>query len=387
MNKFSPIQVTSGAPVGQGRNSTRRTFLATSAAALGTSIGLEALSFASEPRPLPRIRVSSDQRGFCRQGSDESFVPRGFNYDHDADGRLLEDYWATEWTTVERHFAQMRDLGANVVRIHLQFGKFMESASKPRTEELDRLAKLIRLAESQQLYLDLTGLGCYHKADVPDWYDVLGESERWETQCRFWQAVATTARGSASVSCYDLMNEPVVPGGKRNAGDWLGPSFAGKHFVQFITLDQRDRPRPEIARAWTKRLVQAIREIDRETLITVGLVDWSLDRPGLTSGFDPRALVETLDFLAVHIYPERERLDAAIATLDGFQLGKPVLVEEIFPLKCSPAELSAWMDRAGPRAAGWISFYWGRTRDELSARKTIGDAILHDWLGRFPRAN
>ena len=44
------------------------------------------------------------------------------------------------------------------------------------------------------------------------------------------------------------MNEPVVPGGKRKAGDWLGPGFGGKHFVQFITLDQagsapaRDRP-------------------------------------------------------------------------------------------------------------------------------------------------
>ena len=85
------------------------------------------------------------------------------------------------------------------------------------------------------------------------------------------------------------MNEPVVPGGQRKPGDWLGPPFAGKHFVQVITLDQRGRPRPEIAREWIHGLVQAIRKHDRKHLVTVGLVDWSLDRPGLTSGFDETA--------------------------------------------------------------------------------------------------
>ena len=76
------------------------------------------------------------------------------------------------------------------------------------------------------------------------------------------------------------MNEPVVPGGKRKDGDWLGPAFGGKHFVQFITLDQKDRPRPDIARQWVQHLAAAIRKKDKRHLITVGLVDWSLDRPG-----------------------------------------------------------------------------------------------------------
>ena len=62
-------------------------------------------------------------------------------------------------------------------------------------------------------------------------------------QARFWEAVAGRCADSPAVFCYDLMNEPVVPGGKRKAGDWLGPPFAGKHFVQFITLDQA-RPAP-----------------------------------------------------------------------------------------------------------------------------------------------
>ena len=40
------------------------------------------------------------------------------------------------------------------------------------------------------LYLDLTGLACYHKKDVPAWYDALSEQDRWEVQARFWEAVA-----------------------------------------------------------------------------------------------------------------------------------------------------------------------------------------------------
>ena len=131
--------------------------------------------------------------------------------------------------------------------------------TEPHKKALDRLGRLLSLAEQQRLYLDLTGLGCYHRPDVPTWYDTLGEQERWDVQARFWQAVAATCAESPAVFCYDLMNEPVVPGGKRRDGEWLGPAFAGKYFVQFITLDQQDRPRTEIAQAWVKHLTTAIR--------------------------------------------------------------------------------------------------------------------------------
>lgn len=338
----------------------------------------------SNTRKLPSIRVSENGRGFVVAPSGKPFVPRGFNYDHDSQGRLLEEYWLDDWPAVERHFAQMRQLGANVVRVHLQFDKFLDESLAPNPRHVARLRDLLKLAESQDLYLDVTGLGCYHKAAVPAWYDALDEAERWEAQCRFWQIVAAEGRQSSAVFCYDLMNEPVVPGGRRAPGDWLGPPFAGKHFVQFVTLDQKERPRPQIARRWTSQLVRAIREVDPGTLVTVGLVDWSLDRPGLTSGFVPNEVAPEIDFVAVHLYPERGKLDAALDTLTAFSVGKPVVVEETFPLKCSPAELEQFMTRAGDRAAGWISFYWGQTPADLAKSKSIGDAIQRDWLQRFP---
>lgn len=334
---------------------------------------------------MPWVAVSKDKKGFVLTPGDKPFVPWGFNYDHDATGRLIGDYWDKEWDKVEEHFAQMKKLGANVVRVHLQFGKFMTAADKPDEKALDQLAKLLRVAEKNKLYLDLTGLGCYHKKDVPAWYDKLTEPERWDAQARFWEAVAARCAKSPAVFCYDLMNEPVVPGGKRKDGDWLGPAFGDKHFVQFVTLDPKDRARPDIARAWIGHLVAAVRKVDKRHLVTVGLVDWSLDRKGLTSGFVPDKVAEQLDFLCVHLYPETGKLDDAAKTLKAFNVGKPVVVEETFPLKCSGKDLDAFIDKAGTDAAGWISFYWGTLPDKLRQSKEIKDAILLDWLERFQK--
>ncbi len=118
---------------------------------------------------MPWVVVSKDKLGFVLEPSGKVFKPIGFNYDHDNSGRLLEDYWETEWPTVVAHFSQMKKMGANVVRVHLQLAKFMDGPDNPNANALVHLAKLISLAEQDRIYLDLTGLGCYHKKDVPVW--------------------------------------------------------------------------------------------------------------------------------------------------------------------------------------------------------------------------
>ena len=200
--------------------------------------------FAAADAGMEPIHVSKDKHSFVLADSGRRFTPWGFNYDHDADGRLIEDYWDGEWAKVEKAFADMRKLGANVVRIHLQFGKFMDAADKPNDKRLDRLGDLLKLAERERLYLDLTGLACYHKKDVPDWYDKLSEKDRWDAQAHFWEAVAGRCAKSNAVFCYDLMNEPVSPGAKVESGDWLaGKPLGGSYFVQFISLDPDGRAR------------------------------------------------------------------------------------------------------------------------------------------------
>lgn len=331
-----------------------------------------------------RIQVSPDGRGFACADSGRPFLPWGFNYDHDAAGRLLEDYWLQEWSTVAADFREMRDLGANVVRIHLQFGRFMQNASTPDQQQLKQLSRLLRLAEETDLKIDLTGLGCYHRKDVPAWYDQLDEAERWQAQARFWEAVAEICHRSPAVFCYDLMNEPVVTGGDQPRDDWLGPGFGDKHFVQFITLDRAGRDRADIACKWIRLLTAAIRQHDPTRLITVGLVPWSLDRPGLTSGFVPERIARELDFLAVHIYPDREQPADALQTLRGFAAaGKPVIIEETFPLRSDALTLERFLRAARFHSAGTIGFYWGTTPAELEQQKTLPAAIQASWLKSF----
>ncbi|MBE0536010.1 MAG: hypothetical protein IH624_10105, partial [Phycisphaerae bacterium] len=109
---------------------------------------------AASQAPLPWIRISEDRTHFVRGESAERFVAWGVNYDHDDAGRLLEDYWESEWGRVEEDFAEMKALGANVVRIHLQVGRFMAGADRPDAGALARLGRLVKLAEDVGLYLD-----------------------------------------------------------------------------------------------------------------------------------------------------------------------------------------------------------------------------------------
>ncbi len=291
-------------------------------------------------------------------------------------GELIESYWHERWDAVVGDFEEMKALGANVVRIHLQLGRFMNSPDEPNRKELDRLEKLLALAERTGLYLDITGLGSYHKQDVPAWYREMDERERWAAQAAFWRAIAKTCADSPAVFCYDLMNEPVVPGGKKKQDTWLpGSGFGGKHFVQFITRDRAGRPRDAIARKWIGRMVDAIRAHDADHLITVGLVPWSLEGSGLTSGFVPGKVTEQLDFIAMHLYPKKNKVDEAIETLQGFDVGKPLLIEETFPLKSGTERFRAFLRRSKQHADGWISFYWGTPPEELRKKEGIKPAM------------
>src|SRR3954469_20093422 len=77
---------------------------------------------ARDTNQLEFIKVSKDGRQFVRATSGRKFIPWGFNYDHDRNNRLLEQYWNKSWPDVVSDFEEMKQLGANVVRIHLQVG-------------------------------------------------------------------------------------------------------------------------------------------------------------------------------------------------------------------------------------------------------------------------
>lgn len=345
---------------------------------------LASISAMSLAGPLKRIRVSDDGSHFVCGNEGERFVVWGVNYDHNAGGALLEDYWHDDWASVEGDFLELKELGAKVIRIHLQVGRLMKDAGKARPKEVARLRKLVQLAEATGLYLDLTGLGCYHKEEVPEWYDALDEAERWEVQARFWEAVAQVGSGSKAVFCYDLMNEPILPGRNKVEQDWLVGDFGGKHFVQRIALDLAGRSREEVARSWVKKMSAAIRKHDGGGLITVGVIPWALTFPKAKPVFYSEKVRENLDFVSVHFYPEAGRIDQALEALSVYELGLPLVIEEMFPLKCGIGEMETFVKRSAEFADGWLSFYWGRRIDEYpETGGSLAESNTRTWLGRF----
>lgn len=332
--------------------------------------------------PLEWIRPGKDGKHFVGTESGKRFVVWGVNYDHDDAGRLIEDYWEKEWATIVEDFGEIKALGANLVRVHLQLGKFMDSADSPNTANLARLGGLVRLAEKTGLYLDVTGLGCYHKKDVPAWYDRLGEAERWDVQERFWQAVAGVCKDSPAIFCYDLMNEPILPGGKKEA-EWLAGELGGKFFVQRLALDLAARTREEVARRWVKKLTTAIRTIDDRHMITVGVIPWAQVFKGAKPLMNAPGVGDPLDFVSVHFYPKKGDVAGSLEALKVYQVGKPLLVEEIFPLGCSIEEAGEFMRGARDICDGWVSFYWGKTIEENEKAGDIKGALVAQWLRYF----
>jgi hypothetical protein len=331
------------------------------------------------------IRVTSDGRGFETAVSHQPFVPYGHNYG--PRGELLEDYWATDWPEIAEDLRELKALGANVARMHLQLAKFMEAADRPNRESLERLRKLLRQAEEIGIYLDLTGLGCYRAKDVPAWYDELPDAKRWVVQARFWEAVAEVGAGSPAVFCYDLINEPIAPADKRKPKDWYSGQFGGYQWIQFIALDPAGRHREDIARDWVRQMTAGIRRKDKRHLITVGMLPSRMDW-GHFSGFTPSKLAPELDFLCVHIYPEKGKVDEALTITKQFAVGKPLVIEETFPLTCGIDELREYMLRSRGIACGWVGHYFGKSLDELNALRDakkidISQEIARQWLVLF----
>ncbi len=342
-----------------------------------------ALSPLESASTMEWITIDPNGTGFQLAASNRRFLAWGVNYDHDRDNRLLEEYWLNEWETVEADFQEIKALGAKVIRIHLQTGRFIPTPDTPDETQFRQLTRLIQLAEATGLYLDITGLGCYDKPQTPPWYDALDEAGRWATQALFWERVAAVGSSSPAIFCYDLMNEPILPGDKKET-DWLAGAFGDRYFVQRIALDRAGRTPEQIAAAWLDTLTAAIRKVDSRHLITVGEIPWALTFPGARSIFHQPQVGKNLDFVSVHFYPKSNQVDKAITALQVYELGKPLVIEEMFPLSCSLDELNQFIDAAAPIADGYLGFYWGKTIEEYSqAQIDIAGAITRDWLKYF----
>jgi hypothetical protein len=179
------------------------------------------------------------------------------------------------------------------------------------------------------------------------------------------------------VFAYNLMNEPLATASKRPPGQWTHPTaMHGQTYVEYINVDPARRKPPEIARAWIQQMVAAIRRHDQRHLITVGLIWVGTVNPEAWSGFPPKEIAPEVDFLAVHVYPDKGKINVALDSLRRYQVGKPVVVEETFPMKCSPAEWRTFLESSRGLAQGWLGQYWSLSPKDIEGSDDIVNVLL-----------
>jgi hypothetical protein len=338
------------------------------------------------------IAIGRYGSGFVLAPSGKTFAPSGYNYFRDEKFRLLEDYWNSNepdgWRKFERDFRELKRLGANVVRIHLQFAKFMDAPGKPNAKNLTRLSRVIDLAEELGIYLDVSGLGTYRLRDVPSWYSSASEKAHWAMQADFWEAIAKVCAKRPGVFAYNLMNEPLATPTKQPNGRWTHPNaLEGLTYVEYINLDAQDRKPPEIARAWIRQMSAAIRKYDPRHLITVGMIWVDNATPEVWSGFPPKEIAPEVDFLSVHVYPEGGKVNVALESLRRYQVGKPILIEETFPMKCPPEEWRAFLEASRGVAHGWLGIYWSLSPQDIAGSSEVSHGLLRQQFEILQKLN
>jgi hypothetical protein len=264
-----------------------------------------------------------------------------------------------------------RSIGVNSMRIYLQLGQVMATATRTRARTLTALQRLLALAQYDRVYLDITGDLVWQPDRAPAWYGRLPWQARWRVQTRFWKAVAHAASSSPAVLCYELTSEPEV---SPTAGYYYG-QMGQWWFVQSIAAAHGARA-DQLARQWTRMLARAVRSQDNRP-VTIGLL------PNTAGPFGPANIAGLLDMLVVHEYPTTGQASAAIAVIRAFAAShKPVLLGETFMLDDDLATQGAFLAGAARYLVGAFEFFDGRDPRTIQLQ-TIYDAVYQQGLEQF----
>lgn len=81
--------------------------------------------------------------------------------------------------------------------------------------------------------------------------------------------------------------------------------------------------------------------------------------------------------------PNAGKLDDDLAAVRMYEVGKPLVIEEVFPLSAGLEETGAFIIRPRAHVYGCISFYWGKTIEEYEKAGDLNRAVVGGWLQRF----
>ncbi len=169
----------------------------------------------------------------------------------------------------ESDFRAMREAGCNSVRIPLDFRQFMEEGEGIvwREEGFTELERRIDQCEQYGLYVFLdmhcapggqTGANIDNSVD--DRPRLFMDADNLEKSAALWRRLAKMNRDREIVGGYDLLNEPLAPGGC-------------DHLMPVLEQHYRD-------------LIRAIREVDANHLLSIEGAHWATDLRIFRERFD-----------------------------------------------------------------------------------------------------
>lgn len=161
----------------------------------------------------------------------------------------------------------------------------------------------------------------------------------------------------------------------------------GLFYVHALTTDLAGRTAVQVGDEWIAQMTAAIKAADPHTLLTVGMPS-SLGIPAAAvqqmltqtpshllpllgqwrGGPQPVLAPERpnaeLDLYCLHSYPHTGAAGKAVEEIRTWAVsGKPLVVEETFPLHCTIREWRDYIHTADLDTAGWLTFYWGPPGD------------------------
>jgi hypothetical protein len=145
------------------------------------------------------LKLSADKGRFVLDVSGTEVIPFGYTY-HQPGAAGAEVLRITSWdmATFAADVDEMKQLGANTIRIRPQIGELMSGPSTLSAAGVSRLMAVLDVLERKNVYVDIVGLADYARDPTP-WYESLDEAGRHAAQEFYWSQIAAAVKRSPAI--------------------------------------------------------------------------------------------------------------------------------------------------------------------------------------------